>query len=102
VNDERLGATVTKNKTGFVGLKVPVQRLRAIIKRCPLLGVKRTSRFNEVMSAYDPKRTSAGQSCCDATRLNAVVGYSAPADWRQTEHFIAWTARHRPHMTDNM
>jgi hypothetical protein len=26
--------------------------------QCPLLGVKRTSRFNDVMSAFDPKRTS--------------------------------------------
>ena len=24
---------------------------------CPLLGVKRTSKFEAVMSAYDPKRT---------------------------------------------
>jgi hypothetical protein len=30
------------------------------IKRCPLLGAKRTSRFLERMSAYDPKRTCGG------------------------------------------
>ena len=32
--------------------------------QCPLLGVKRTSQNRPVMSAYDPKRTSAtGKSC---------------------------------------
>ena len=31
--------------------------------RCPLLGVKRTS-LAGVMSAFDPKRTSASISCC--------------------------------------
>jgi hypothetical protein len=29
--------------------------------QCPLLGVKRTSRFQSVMSAFDPKRTSGSQ-----------------------------------------
>jgi len=27
------------------------------VSQCPLLGVKRTSRFQGVMSAFDPKRT---------------------------------------------
>ena len=27
-------------------------------QQCPLLGVKRTSRFQSLMSAFDPKRTS--------------------------------------------
>src|SRR5262249_11354630 len=30
--------------------------------QCPLLGVKRTSRGQALMSAFDPKRTSAGPS----------------------------------------
>jgi hypothetical protein len=30
------------------------------------LGAKRTSQFDDVMSAYDPKATSAGLYCCDA------------------------------------
>jgi hypothetical protein len=29
------------------------------VRQCPLLGVKRTSQFQGVMSAYDPKRTLA-------------------------------------------
>jgi hypothetical protein len=29
------------------------------IDKCPLSGVKRTSRFEVAMSAFDPKRTSA-------------------------------------------
>jgi hypothetical protein len=33
---------------------------------CPLLGVKRTKSKQGVMSAHDPKRTWAGQFCCDA------------------------------------
>ena len=35
-----------------------------MLVRCPLLEVKRTSRLRAVMSANDPKRTSAGISCC--------------------------------------
>jgi putative tryptophan/tyrosine transport system substrate-binding protein len=34
--------------------------------QCPLLGVKRTSNGRASMSAYDPKRTSAHVTCCDA------------------------------------
>jgi hypothetical protein len=30
-----------------------------LLNQCPLLGVKRTSRFDRVMSASDPKRTYA-------------------------------------------
>ena len=29
---------------------------------CPLLGVKRTSKFKSVTSAFDPKRTSAAEA----------------------------------------
>jgi hypothetical protein len=29
------------------------------VQQCPLLGVKRTSQFQSVMSAFDPKRTLA-------------------------------------------
>jgi hypothetical protein len=32
---------------------------RTVVHECPLLGVKRTSLFHSVMSAFDPKRTSA-------------------------------------------
>jgi Bacterial extracellular solute-binding protein len=35
-------------------------------QQCPLLGVKRTSRFLGRMSAYDPKRTWSVQDCCRA------------------------------------
>src|SRR6516164_11431601 len=34
----------------------------------PLLGVKRTSLGHPLMSAFDPKRTSAAQDCCRANR----------------------------------
>jgi hypothetical protein len=33
---------------------------------CPLLGVERTSRFQSVMSAFDPKRTFDPENCCRA------------------------------------
>jgi hypothetical protein len=32
---------------------------RNSLRQCPLLGVKRTSRIQSVMSAFDPKRTWA-------------------------------------------
>jgi hypothetical protein len=40
---------------------------------CPLLGVKRTSRFQSVMSAFDPKRTLAsGVSHCRFQPLRSL------------------------------
>jgi hypothetical protein len=36
-----------------------IENDRAVRKHCPLSGVKRTSRFQSVMSAFDPKRTLA-------------------------------------------
>jgi hypothetical protein len=36
------------------------------VNQCPLLGVKRTSPFQSVMSAFDPKRTWASQDFCSA------------------------------------
>jgi hypothetical protein len=33
---------------------------------CPLLGVKRTSKFDRAMSAFDPKRTFGPEDCCHA------------------------------------
>jgi hypothetical protein len=33
---------------------------------CPLSGVKRTSKFKSVMSAFDPKRTSGAVAFCGA------------------------------------
>jgi hypothetical protein len=33
-----------------------------VVNQCPLLGVKRTSRLESIMSTFDPKRTSPPQS----------------------------------------
>ncbi|MGA7113202.1 MAG: ABC transporter substrate-binding protein, partial [Pseudolabrys sp.] len=38
--------------------------LKTTAAECPLLGVKRTSRFAPQMSANDPKRTCGQHSCC--------------------------------------
>jgi len=38
----------------------------ALVARCPLLGVKRTSIGRRTMSASDPKQTWAPQDCCRA------------------------------------
>jgi hypothetical protein len=43
-------------------------------RRCPLLGVKRTSPADYPMSAFDPKRTSVIQICCDAPCTVSMVG----------------------------
>ena len=43
------------------------------VQRCPLLGVKRTSRDADPMSAFDPKWTSAAQDCCACTRQPPMV-----------------------------
>jgi hypothetical protein len=39
----------------------PLPKAKSSIPRCPLSGVKRTSRFERLMSAFDPKRTSANR-----------------------------------------
>src|SRR5690348_10003901 len=52
-----------------------------IAPQCPLLGVKRTSRSDRAMSAFDPKRTLCGQFCCNAQYLSFdVVGYRPRGD----------------------
>ena len=64
----------------------------AVARQCPLSGVKRTSRFQSVMSASDPRRTFARQKCisgCPASSavhfapINAVIAKtnSSPAWW---------------------
>jgi hypothetical protein len=49
---------------------------RSRATECPLSGVKRTSRGHDPMSAFDPKRTSAGLFSCDAvhsSRFKIVI-----------------------------
>jgi hypothetical protein len=36
------------------------------VGECPLSGVKRTSKFKSVTSAFDPNRKSSDQFCCGA------------------------------------
>ena len=43
-------------------------------RTCPLLGVKRTSRFALQMSAFDPKRTCAAHKEISLTRMAARQG----------------------------
>ena len=43
------------------------------VEPCPLLGVKRTSRFHVVMSAFDPKRTSHVAKNCFLTWIKFKV-----------------------------
>ena len=39
------------------------------VRECPLSGVKQTSKFKSVTSAFDPKRTSASGFCCNARQM---------------------------------
>jgi integrase len=53
----------------FESNKGPIEPGRhSDVRQCPLLGVKRTSRFQGVMSAFDPKRTLQGGSWMSALR----------------------------------
>jgi hypothetical protein len=44
----------------------------SVVRRCPLLGVKRTSGESAPMSAFDPKRTFAGLRSAGLTCYHAL------------------------------
>jgi hypothetical protein len=72
-----LDTTARQSSIGAMGFnrrKMEDQRRQAAVSRrpargrCPLSGVKRTSRFQSVMSVFDPIQKSSTQNCCDAQR----------------------------------
>src|SRR6516162_3296200 len=60
-----------------------------VARQCPLLGVKRTSTVADLMSAFDPKRTSAAQHYRQRNdRLDPFRRSQIPAvinDWKSAQ-----------------
>jgi hypothetical protein len=66
-------------------------------ERCPLLGVKRTSPFQSVMSAFDPKRTSTDSFCCDAVHSARRSCEKVVLGQKEKSHKAAGAKRHLHH-----
>jgi hypothetical protein len=68
---------------------------QTVARRCPLLGVKRTSRLIGAMSAFDPKRTLAFAHGLSGTEIMLDNFGAKPLKLNSTK--CEWWAREAPH-----